>query len=65
MTQVRALLWDIGQVVYPSPFERFDDLEEHVGLPAGVLPRGPFSAAGDPAYAEVDLGSRWEAGVLA
>lgn len=61
MTQVRALLWDIGQVVYPSPFERFDELEEHVGLPAGVLPRGPFSAAGDPGYAEVDLGSRREA----
>jgi putative hydrolase of the HAD superfamily len=51
---IDAVLWDIGQVVYPSPFERFDELEADVGLPPGTLPRGPL--AGDPAYVEVDAG---------
>jgi putative hydrolase of the HAD superfamily len=51
---IDAVLWDIGQVVYPSPFERFDELEASVGLPAGTLPRGPF--AQDPAYVDVDQG---------
>ncbi len=56
---VEVVLWDIGQVVYPSPFERFDDVERHVGLPAGSLPRGPFAATPD-GYAAVDAGTRDE-----
>ena len=59
---IEAVLWDIGQVVYPSPFERFDELEERLGIPHDTLPRGPFSAAGDPAYGLVDAGLREEPG---
>jgi putative hydrolase of the HAD superfamily len=58
---IAAVLWDIGQVVYPSPFERFDEFEQLVGLPPGSLPRGPFSVDADPAYAEVETGLRDEA----
>jgi putative hydrolase of the HAD superfamily len=57
---IDLVLWDIGQVVYQSPFERFTELEEHTGMPVGTLPRGPFSAEGDPAYDQVDSGERDE-----
>jgi putative hydrolase of the HAD superfamily len=57
---IDAVLWDIGQVVYQSPFERFGELEAHTGMPPGTLPRGPFSAGGDPEYDAVDSGARDE-----
>lgn len=57
---IDAVLWDIGQVLYQSPFERFDELEAHTGIPLGTLPRGPFSPEGDPGYDAVDLGARDE-----
>jgi FMN phosphatase YigB (HAD superfamily) len=57
---IDLVLWDIGQVVYQSPFERFTELEEHTGMPVGTLPRGPFSPQGDPAYDQVDSGERDE-----
>jgi putative hydrolase of the HAD superfamily len=57
---VDLVLWDIGQVLYQSPFERFDELEAHTGIPAGTLPRGPFAAERDPAYDAVDSGERDE-----
>jgi glucose-1-phosphatase len=59
-TAIDLVLWDIGQVVYESPFERFAELEEHAGMPIGTLPRGPFGAAPDPAYDDVDSGARDE-----
>ena len=60
MTDVDLVLWDISQVVYQSPFERFDELEDHTGMPRGTLPRGPFSPGGDDDYDEVDSGARDE-----
>ncbi len=60
MTDVDLVLWDIGQVVYQSPFERFDELEDHTGMPRGTLPRGPFSPGGDDDYDLVDSGARDE-----
>ena len=60
MTDIDVVLWDIGQVVYQSPFERFDELEAYAGIPAGTLPRGPFAAERDPAYDDVDAGRRDE-----
>lgn len=60
MTDIDVVLWDIGQVVYQSPFERFGELEAHTGMPEGTLPRGPFSPEGDPAYDDVDSGARDE-----
>jgi putative hydrolase of the HAD superfamily len=58
--EVDVVLWDIGQVVYQSPFERFGELEAATGMPAGTLPRGPFAPGGDPAYDLVDSGERDE-----
>ena len=46
MTDIDLVLWDIGQVVYQSPFERFDELEDHTGMARGTLPRGPFVEGG-------------------
>jgi putative hydrolase of the HAD superfamily len=60
VTDIDVVLWDIGQVLYESPFERFDELEARIGVAAGTLPRGPFSPQGDPAYDEVDSGARDE-----
>jgi FMN phosphatase YigB (HAD superfamily) len=60
VTGIEVVLWDIGQVLYQSPFERFTELEEHVGMPVGTLPRGPFVADGDPEYDRVDSGERDE-----
>lgn len=60
MTGIDVVLWDIGQVLYESPFERFDELEAHTGMPQGTLPRGPFAPAGDADYDRVDSGERDE-----
>ena len=57
---IDVVLWDIGQVVYQSPFERFSELEQHTGMPDGTLPRGPFSSVPDPEYDAVDSGDRDE-----
>jgi FMN phosphatase YigB (HAD superfamily) len=53
---VELVLWDIGQVLYQSPFERFTELEESVGMPVGTLPRGFFAPGGDPQWDAVDSG---------
>jgi putative hydrolase of the HAD superfamily len=60
MTAIDLVLWDIGQVLYQSPFERFDELEDHVGMTRGTLPRGPFVEGGDAEYELVDSGARDE-----
>lgn len=57
---IDVVLWDIGQVLYQSPFERFTELEQHTGMPVGTLPRGPFSPEGDPVYEQVDSGELGE-----
>jgi putative hydrolase of the HAD superfamily len=51
---VQAVIWDIGGIVYITPFELFDRLEAERGLPPGALPRGPFGA--DPDYRAVEDG---------
>jgi putative hydrolase of the HAD superfamily len=60
VTDIDVVLWDIGQVLYESPFERFDELEDATGMPRGTLPRGPFVAEGDAEYDKVDSGERDE-----
>ena len=60
MTDIDVVLWDIGQVLYESPFERFDELEDATGMPRGTLPRGPFVPEGDAEYDKVDSGERDE-----
>jgi FMN phosphatase YigB (HAD superfamily) len=56
VTGIDVVLWDIGQVLYQSPFERFTELEERVGMPVGTLPRGFFAPGGDPLWDAVDSG---------
>ena len=56
MSNIDLVLWDIGQVLYQSPFERFGELEEHTGMPQGTLPRGFFAPGGDPQWDAVDRG---------
>ena len=56
MTTIDLVLWDIGQVLYQSPFERFSELEAHTGMPDGTLPRGFFAPGGDPLWDAVDSG---------
>jgi putative hydrolase of the HAD superfamily len=53
-SSVTAVIWDIGGIVYVTPFEVFDRLESERGLPAGTLPRGPFGT--DPDYRAVEDG---------
>jgi putative hydrolase of the HAD superfamily len=60
VTALDVVLWDIGQVLYQSPFERFGELEAHTGMPQGTLPRGPFLPEGDAEYDMVDSGERDE-----
>jgi len=56
VTTIDLVLWDIGQVLYQSPFERFSELEAHTGMPEGTLPRGFFAPGGDPQWDAVDSG---------
>ncbi len=51
-----ALIWDMGGVIYLTPFEILDEVEDAHGWPRGVLPRGPFGPGGDPAYARCSTG---------
>lgn len=53
---VRGVIWDMGGIVYPTPFEVFGQVERERGLPDGSLPRGPFAAGGDELYEAVDAG---------
>lgn len=54
---IRAVLWDFGGILYPTPYEIAPELEEWRGFPVGSLPRGPFTPGGDPAYDAVDAGA--------
>lgn len=60
MSRLRAVIWDMGGILYKTPFEMFDELETELGLPAGTLPRGPFAAGGDPDYAKISTGELTE-----
>ena len=60
MPEIRAVIWDMGGILYPTPFEFFDQLEQAKGWPSGVLPRGPFSPEGDPAYEKCSTGELTE-----
>ena len=60
MPEIRAVIWDMGGILYPTPFEFFDQLEQAKGWPSGVLPRGPFSPEGDPPYEKCSTGELTE-----
>lgn len=53
----RALVLDFGGVVTRTLFETHAATEAALGLPAGVLTwRGPFDAAGDPLWQDMQAG---------
>ncbi len=56
MSELRAVIWDMGGILYVTPFEVFDELERELGLEPGTLPRGPFGPGGDPEYAKCSTG---------
>ena len=57
MSGIEAVIWDMGGIIYKTPFEVLDEVERELGLPVGSLPRGPFSPEGDPEYAKISTGS--------
>lgn len=57
---VRAVIWDMGGILYPTPFELLDQVEQAKGWAPGVLPRGPFSPQGDPEYRKCSTGELTE-----
>ncbi len=60
MTDIVAVIWDMGGILYMTPFEAFDDMERELGIEPGVLGRGPFAPGGDPEYAKISTGELTE-----
>lgn len=58
--EIKAVIWDMGGILYPTPFELVDQLERAKGWPPGILPRGPFSDSGDPDYDRCSTGELTE-----
>lgn len=57
---IEAVIWDMGGILYKTPFEAFDELEPELGLAPGTLPRGPFADGGDAEYAKISTGELTE-----
>ncbi|MXX64345.1 MAG: HAD-IA family hydrolase [Acidimicrobiia bacterium] len=53
---IRAVVWDMGGILYETPFEALGQVEEQHGWAKGVLPRGPFSKEGDAEYRKCSTG---------
>lgn len=53
---ISAVLWDMGGILHPTPFEVLPGIERERGLPPGTYPRGPFDPAGDPDYEALERG---------
>ncbi|MEP6625272.1 MAG: HAD-IA family hydrolase [Acidimicrobiia bacterium] len=58
----RAVIFDLGGVVFPSPFDAFDEYERAVGLPERFIRQVVAASADDGAWArfersEVDFGA--------
>ncbi len=55
-SQVAGIVFDMGGILHPSPFEVLPDIARARGWPADLLPRGPFAPDGDEAYGRLDRG---------
>ncbi len=55
-TSIHAVVWDMGGILHPTPFEVLPEIERERGLEPGTYPRGPFDPAGDPDYAALERG---------
>ena len=56
MSGIKAVIWDMGGILYVTPFEVFDEVERDLGLEPGKLPRGPFEPGGDSDYTRCSTG---------
>jgi putative hydrolase of the HAD superfamily len=55
-TGVEAVIFDMGGILHPTPFEVLPAIAAAQGWPLDAFPRGPFDPAADPDYAEMDRG---------
>ncbi len=53
---IAAVIWDMGGILHPTPFEVLPEIERERGLPPGTYPRGPFDPAGDADYEALERG---------
>jgi putative hydrolase of the HAD superfamily len=55
-SETAAVVFDMGGILHPSPFEVLPDIARARGWPTDLLPRGPFAPEGDEAYGRLDRG---------
>lgn len=53
---VEAVVFDMGGILHPTPFEVLGPVVSAKGWPMDAFPRGPFDPAADPEYLEMDRG---------
>lgn len=53
---VQAVVFDMGGILHPTPFEVLEPVVTAKGWPYDAFPRGPFDPAADPDYLEMDRG---------
>lgn len=53
---IDAVVFDMGGILHPTPFEVLGPLADARHWPADAFPRGPFDPAKDPDYVEMDRG---------
>lgn len=53
---IDAVVFDMGGILHPTPFEVLGPLAVAKGWPLDAFPRGPFDPAADPDYLEMDRG---------
>lgn len=56
MSPIRAVLWDLGGVLFTSPFEAFSRYERNRGLPEGFIRRLNATNADTNAWARLERG---------
>lgn len=55
-TGVEAVIFDMGGIIHPTPFEVLPAIAVAHGWPVDAFPRGPFEPAADPDYGDMDRG---------
>lgn len=51
-----GVVFDMGGILHPTPFEVLPAIARAKGWPADVLPQGPFAPEGDEDYGRLDRG---------
>lgn len=53
---VDGVVFDMGGILHPTPFEVLPDIARAKGWSPEVFPRGPFAGGADEAYGQLDRG---------